>query len=266
MMIFTTSTDVTTSMTAAPTTLDEPPPRMGDDTSPLGLCLDCNYALHGLPNPRCPECGREFDPADPQTMNMGRPLTAMKLWILGPIHWHVTLLTWAAMAFALWFARLPGGKVRNSPALWILIAMGGLWLAWPIVRRIVGRRCGWPQSLLLRGQKQRIIVGFVLLLAAVGVWYRVPLKLAMWISRPAMDRMAKELIDSKQPYGEDRWVGVYKARRVKAVPGGMRFTVEDSDRTYRAGFIYLPDVDPKKSTWRSYYSLGDGWWTWREEG
>src|SRR5687767_9257598 len=229
--------------------LEHPAEQPGID-HPLGLCLSCNYPLHGLPTPRCPECGREFDPANPATMNMGRPLTPMKLWILGPMRWHVTLLTWAALLFALWYARLPGMKVRNSGALWILIFLGILWLAWPIIRRIVGRRCGWPQSLLLRGQKQRIFVGVLLLLAAAAVWFRLPLRAGFWVSRPAMDRMAIQLLDSKQPYGTDQWTGAYKARRIRAVPGGVRFTVEDSDRAYKSGFIYLPSVHPRKSTFR----------------
>ncbi len=35
-------------------------------------CWTCNYALQALPTPRCPECGRAFDPADPTSMNLGR--------------------------------------------------------------------------------------------------------------------------------------------------------------------------------------------------
>lgn len=30
-------------------------------------CLDCGYILDGLPEPRCPECGRAFDPGDAAT-------------------------------------------------------------------------------------------------------------------------------------------------------------------------------------------------------
>ena len=30
-------------------------------------CLGCGYILDGLPEPRCPECGRGFDPDDPKT-------------------------------------------------------------------------------------------------------------------------------------------------------------------------------------------------------
>jgi hypothetical protein len=40
----------------------------------IGRCIDCNYPLQGLAEPRCPECGRGFDPANPKTMNLGRPI------------------------------------------------------------------------------------------------------------------------------------------------------------------------------------------------
>src|SRR4051812_33799815 len=82
--------------------------------SPIGLCLDCNYPLFGLPTPRCPECGREFDPMNPATMNMGRELTELAKWVLGPLRWPVNLLSWGALAYALWQARLPGGQVASS--------------------------------------------------------------------------------------------------------------------------------------------------------
>jgi hypothetical protein len=28
-----------------------------------GTCVQCGYILYGLPEPRCPECGKPFDPA-----------------------------------------------------------------------------------------------------------------------------------------------------------------------------------------------------------
>ena len=31
---------------------------------PPGYCKGCGYCLRGLPEPRCPECGRAFDPAE----------------------------------------------------------------------------------------------------------------------------------------------------------------------------------------------------------
>ena len=35
-----------------------------------GFCLGWGYALRGLDGTRCPECGREFDPANPKTMRV----------------------------------------------------------------------------------------------------------------------------------------------------------------------------------------------------
>ena len=35
------------------------------------FCLDCRYDLTGLPESRCPECGRRFDPADPTSYSDG---------------------------------------------------------------------------------------------------------------------------------------------------------------------------------------------------
>src|SRR5207237_69883 len=120
---------------------------------PIGLCLDCGYALWGLPEPRCPECGREFDPLDPKTMNMGRELSPFARWVLGPLRWPVSLLTWSAIGFSLWTARLPGGQFGSSSSIVILITLGLFWLAWPIVRVIAARHYGWPHSLLMRGQR-----------------------------------------------------------------------------------------------------------------
>ncbi len=36
------------------------------------FCRQCGYALQGLPEPRCPECGRDFDPDDPTTFRPSR--------------------------------------------------------------------------------------------------------------------------------------------------------------------------------------------------
>ena len=234
----------------------------------LGLCLDCGYALHGLPTPRCPECGREFDPLDPATMNMGRPLSALAQWVLGPVRWPVSLLTWGALAFALWTARLPGGQIRGSSSIIILVALAVIWLAWPIVRIVAARRYGWPASLLMQGQKQRLLVGLSLVAAVVAIFYSLPMKAALHVSRDRMDALAKTLMSSGEPYADDQWVGVYRATRIRTIPGGVRFTCEEQNRAYKSGFMYLPEVNPKRfvSSRRSYEYVGEGWWAWREEG
>jgi hypothetical protein len=58
---------------------------------PVGFCRGCGYALQGLETPRCPECGRAFDPADPKTMNMGRQAGAVARWASRPVRWGIVL-------------------------------------------------------------------------------------------------------------------------------------------------------------------------------
>jgi hypothetical protein len=41
---------------------------------PDRFCLTCGYALHGLSEPRCPECGQPFDPKDPRTFVRKQPI------------------------------------------------------------------------------------------------------------------------------------------------------------------------------------------------
>ena len=40
--------------------------------TPNARCLNCNYPLHSLPTNTCPECGQQFNPANPATMNLGK--------------------------------------------------------------------------------------------------------------------------------------------------------------------------------------------------
>jgi hypothetical protein len=241
-------------------------------TQPIGLCLTCGYALHGLPTPRCPECGREFDPLDPATMNMGRELSELAKFVLGPVRWPVSFMSWGAIAIALWYARLPGGQIAASSSIWILMSLGVLWMAWPVVRIIAAKKYGWPTSLLMRGQRLRLTVGLSILAAAMAIVYDLPMQAALYVSRPAMDKLANDLLASGQQYADDKWCGVYKATRVKVIPtpgnprGGVRITVEETNRAYRSGFLYLPNADTKRNYRRAYQYVGGGWWAWREEG
>jgi len=49
--------------------------------------------------------------------------------------------------------------------------------------------------------------------------------------------------------------------------GAMRFTVEEHDRAFKAGYAYMPKQDPKRlGSKRTYRYIGNGWFAWREEG
>lgn len=59
-------------------------------------CLKCNYPLHSLPTHICPECGKEFNPADAATMNLGRIPGPIARWLLRRAGWPTLLLAVAA--------------------------------------------------------------------------------------------------------------------------------------------------------------------------
>jgi hypothetical protein len=55
-----------------------PPAEVDRDAPPR--CLRCGYVLTGLTEPRCPECGARFDPADTRTFTFKPPLLRWRLW------------------------------------------------------------------------------------------------------------------------------------------------------------------------------------------
>ncbi len=88
-------------------------------------CLGCGYALRGLAEARCPECGREFDPNDPMTMNVPgisrrKPPKPIPFSV-GIILWAIVLTPFTAM----------GMVAGNSPSC-VIAAIGwiGICVAW----------------------------------------------------------------------------------------------------------------------------------------
>jgi hypothetical protein len=55
-------------------------------------CRGCGYALIGLTSNRCPECGREFDPANPRTF-LARPRRVVLRWVIKKIALVLVCLT-----------------------------------------------------------------------------------------------------------------------------------------------------------------------------
>ena len=46
-------------------------------------CLNCGYVLWGLPAGACPECGRTFDPENPETYSTHPPFVRWRYWLPG---------------------------------------------------------------------------------------------------------------------------------------------------------------------------------------
>ena len=102
------------------------------------FCLGCHYNLRGLKDPRCPECGRPFDPDNPETYYLGRkgrPMGAIaQRWCRRP-GLTVPIVSGVLSASTLWVGTWPLGI--NEEVLTILaVVWGGLLIWWFL-------RC-WP--------------------------------------------------------------------------------------------------------------------------
>lgn len=75
----------------------------GSNSAPHKKCLGCAYILDHLPENRCPECGRAFDPEDPLTFTSDDPSLALA-------RSGMSLLTWACI----------GSLLLLSPLIWAI--------------------------------------------------------------------------------------------------------------------------------------------------
>jgi hypothetical protein len=93
-------------------------------------CLGCGYILDGLPEPRCPECGRGFDPSRPSTYTTGPAprgwwhvlIAFAGVWLavgVAATHTHASLCGLAVIATALqcYVAARSVRELRKSPVI-----------------------------------------------------------------------------------------------------------------------------------------------------
>jgi hypothetical protein len=81
-------------------------------------CLRCNYVLAGLPEPRCPECGLDFNPSDPTTYTTKPPFIFWRYW-LPPI-------LMIAIFCGIWALLFKQSGVGISATLIVPLALGGV--------------------------------------------------------------------------------------------------------------------------------------------
>jgi len=137
-------------------------------------CLDCGYDLRELPEPRCPECGREFDPKD--RMSWG---TADSSSIIRVTRWLGRFaLLFAGLVTAVTFYRIgvgdgtfitmiQSGTIGGVLVLSCLLPRLGFIARTPQARE---KPVGWA-----------ILFCFLLWLSAMTSW---PLKVSFAFSRP----------------------------------------------------------------------------------
>jgi hypothetical protein len=167
-----------------------------DESAPLfdprdgALCLGCNYPLRGLREPRCPECGRAFDPDDPWTMNIGRPMPPVVRRLIAPPGRRSWIVFFVAIGAILWgSAWLAGGQ--------FVLIVGIFLLALNVVYR--GVRLAISSALAMRYRQpiprrpglfdNPLASTFILLGLGIVLYFEFPLKLTIACARPAVHRI-----------------------------------------------------------------------------
>ena len=79
-------------------------------------CKGCGYQLRQITTTRCPECGREFDPADPRTMHFGQPAGWLGRFLLQKSSVAPIVLCCLAAIALVCISRWPMGEPKASAA------------------------------------------------------------------------------------------------------------------------------------------------------
>jgi hypothetical protein len=235
--------------------------RLATNQARLGRCAACDYPLADLPENRCPECNRPFDPFDPATMNMtGRPYTAWQRRLLAPPTWIWLLAGVGVTLWHLWFTALDDGVKLQARVAEVWAFLGAATLAlyighWRTIRKLR------PPPDLYRNRIRSFWALPLLFGIAVALSYTsLPFQAVFWISRPFLDTMARSIHEEplRRVY-PDRYVGLLPARDAYATPDEICFT---TDRWYRFRLLYAPHLGRRNATYQAiaYRHLGGDWY------
>lgn len=249
---------------------------------PDATCLGCGYSLRALTLARCPECGREFDPASPRTYRRPPFVTppARALRSRRPFEWdgyaqppHALALV-ACVLIAVtevWWTSWPLGE-SGFPSfapcciVWLLPAALLADYAVRIIATIGRDPTARTPRRKRRAWRWAVLPVCCILFANVrfSSW---PLRARFELSRAALEQRAARALDSRQGMCGAGWIGLYAVRDIRVRrtdPPAVLFVTNETDVRdgiftiggLEAGFCYRP-AGPGP---RSIESLGGGWY------
>ena len=241
-------------------TPDRPPTEQSAKSLPR--CLDCNYALIGLSENRCPECGRAFDPNDPRTWRASRRFPAHSRWLIKPTGRLFFLFVFGVCLLMLYADIPPGGYAMFMTGS--IIAGFFLALFW-LVRLIVCVAASVyyrPVPSSRRDIFRWLVPPLVAVFTVFLVSLNVPLFIAYRLSRPAMDRFARQILNDEIAVPKSCRVGAYQVIHVEKDADCVHFIVSGTGLLDECGFEYYPQIPPSKRPRPQYPALSDGWFIW----
>lgn len=220
-------------------------------------CLGCGYALRDLPEYRCPECGREFDPAEAWSFHRGRHLKKWEQQLLKPPGWLLTTTAATAGMVTLWSFSPPagvyGGSLYLAVLLWFVVG-----LAW-YVRLLISHFIKGASNYVPRNpiqDRQRwfhvpMILFFTCFVALVGI----PRWIVIIVSWPAMQDLVVRFEQGER--FSPSFVGLIAVERVDHFKDGFQLVIPSEGLGGEpAGFIYVAGQEPV--TWDQRYDVSGG--------
>jgi hypothetical protein len=177
-----------------------------------GLCLDCDYPLRGLATPRCPECGRAFDPNDSWTMNVGRPMRRALRWLLRPPgRWTVAAAIVAAAVVV--SDGNPGPTKWNRTELGLVLwaVIGIAWAARSLLRQAVARVYRQRLRYDPAAARRKVVAQWLFVVSVLCVYSGLPSYVRFFVLRPGLERVARAQLTAPSggpPVAPASWLGL----------------------------------------------------------
>ena len=226
---------------------------------PAKRCLHCSYILDGLPENRCPECGRPFDPHDPRTYQLGHRRPFLQRWANPPPLWNlliVALLTGATLTDM-------SRQIDASPIMCCLAPLLVAVLAGDYALRVAAlityrsREMPHGNAIPSRRPRRWIVPAVCVLLVVSAEVTRWPLRARFHFSRPAFEQATRNIQNGTQSNLGAQRIGLYHVQAVEVWPDGRICFVTGDTIGDPAGFEYNPANPPGN---RMFPQLAPRWY------
>jgi len=198
-------------------------------------CVGCDYPLYRLSGPKCPECGRPFDPTDPTSFRDDR-LGQIKWFFSAPRSWGALAISLATIAYivdrSLPWAALLGRTGFAYVSVCGIITVAILACVVDYLVRILTaflkyvQPVGSPRKDVRRTHVALawLVVPCCVLLLSVDACYDVAFRVRYSLSSEILLGTAQAAIHENAP-PTPCWVGLFRVEEIAVERNGVRFQV-----------------------------------------